>query len=95
MPLKEPDKPKVIRTRVFVLCKCVMITSSLLTERDVLRHVFSEEPACMSKGHAELGVAAVICAIPVCGGNVTLGVYWGCFTQSTYRFGQVSNGFNI
>ncbi len=52
------------------------------------------QKTCLSKGHVELGVVAVICVISVCHGNVTLGVYWACFTHSTYRFGQVSNSFN-
>lgn len=53
------------------------------------------QKTCLSKGHGELGVVDAICVISVCDGNVKLGVLWGCFTQSTYRFGQVSNCFNI
>lgn len=53
------------------------------------------QKTCLSKGHVELGVVNVICVSSVCDGNVTLGVYWGCFTQSTYRFGLFSNCLNI
>lgn len=66
-PLKEPDKPEVIPSRVFVLCKFVTTTSRRLIG-GVLHHVFAE--SCLSKGHKELGV---VCVISV----------WWCFYTHT------------
>lgn len=76
VPLKEPDKPKVIWTRVLVLCKNVTTTSSLLIESRLTPCVCGN-PAC-PKGtlSREWWMVTVV---PVCVGNVTLGVYWGLF----------------